>query len=371
MNAFVLVAALLALAVIVPLLVPLLRRREGQPTAALLSIALVVLIGGGAALLYPVWSNWKWSQPEPAADAPAAMIGRLARRLEKDPDNIDGWLLLGKSYGVVEQFPLAAKAYQRAVNLLQKNSDPGLRDKRVEALMGLGETLVNGGMSDMSGRAGRLFEQALEVNPNVVKALFYSAVAAAERNDLPLARTRFARLLEGSPPPEVRRYIEQQVQALDAQMALASKGPAAGAVGASSLAQGAAPPQSGVSQPAASAAGAAAAVSVPLRITVAKSVADKGSAGAPLFVLARVPGQRGPPLAAKRLDARFPQDVELLSTDAMLSGTGFTAGQEIEVEARIANGGSAISRSGDPFGSVRIKAGQPQRVAIEINQLKP
>jgi len=51
--------------------------------------------------------------------------------------------------------------------------------------------------------------------------------------------------------------------------------------------------------------------------------------------------------------------------------TGFTAGQEIEVEARIANGGSAISRSGDPFGSVRIKAGQPQRVAIEINQLKP
>jgi hypothetical protein len=110
---------------------------------------------------------------------------------------------------------------------------------------------------------------------------------------------------------------------------------------------------------------------VPLRITLAKSVADKGAPGAPLFVLARIPGQRGPPLAAKRLDARFPQDVDLLSSDAMLAGTGFTAGQEIEIEARIANGGSAISRSGDPFGSVRIKAGQPQRTAIEINQLKP
>jgi cytochrome c-type biogenesis protein CcmH/NrfG len=134
MNAFVLVAALLALAVIMPLLVPLLRRREEQPTAALLSVVLVVLIGGGAALLYPVWSNWQWSQPEMAADAPAAMIGRLARRLEKDPDNIDGWMLLGKSYAVVEQFPLSVRAYQRAVNLLEKNTDASLRDKRVEAL---------------------------------------------------------------------------------------------------------------------------------------------------------------------------------------------------------------------------------------------
>ena len=40
MNAFVLVASLLALAVIVPLLVPLLRRREGLPTSALLSVVL-------------------------------------------------------------------------------------------------------------------------------------------------------------------------------------------------------------------------------------------------------------------------------------------------------------------------------------------
>jgi hypothetical protein len=112
-------------------------------------------------------------------------------------------------------------------------------------------------------------------------------------------------------------------------------------------------------------------VVVPLRVTLAPAVAAMAAAGAPLFVLARVPGQRGPPLAAKRLEARFPQDVELLSTDAMLAGTGFTAGQEIEVEARVANGGGAIARSGDPFGVARIKAGSNARTAIEINQLKP
>jgi hypothetical protein len=224
----------------------------------------------------------------------------------------------------------------------------------VEALIGLGDTLINGRISDFSGRAGRLFEQALELNPNLVKALFYSAIAAAERSELPLARARFARLLEGNPPPGVRTVIEQQLKALDAQLTLTARGSEAGPVSGAPTAQANVP-----------------AVGVPVRITLAKTVADKGASGAPLFVLARVPGQRGPPLAAKRLEARFPQDVDLLSSDAMISGTGFVAGQELEIEARVANGGSAISRSGDPFGTVRVKAGQSQRVAIEINQLKP
>jgi hypothetical protein len=100
-------------------------------------------------------------------------------------------------------------------------------------------------------------------------------------------------------------------------------------------------------------------------------VAGKAAQGAPLFVLARIPGQRGPPLAVRRLNATFPQEVDLRSTDAMVAGTGFAAGQEIEIEARVANGGSAISASGDPFGIVRIKAGSGTRTAIEINQLKP
>jgi hypothetical protein len=54
-----------------------------------------------------------------------------------------------------------------------------------------------------------------------------------------------------------------------------------------------------------------------------------------------------------------------------MGGSGFAVGQELEIEARIANGGSAISRSGDPFGTVKLKVGAGGRVAVEINQLKP
>ncbi|MEO8308317.1 MAG: hypothetical protein ABI616_09795 [Pseudomonadota bacterium] len=352
MTNFVLIALALTLAVVALVAYPLVFRKDAAPAAGIAALAFAVICVGGAGLLYPVWSKWNWNSPAVAADSPAAMVGRLARKMEKEPENLEGWLMLGRSYAVIEQYPSSARAYQRA-NLLAKG-------KSADALTGLAEALVLSEQSDLGGRAGRLFEDALLLDPASTKALFYSAIAALERGENPLARERFVKLLSGNPPPEVRRIIEEQVRNMD------SAGVTAAAAGPKGAAPGNA--MAGAVAPAGT---AARAVSVPLHITLDGKVAGKAQSGAPLFVLARIAGQRGPPLAAKRLDARFPQDVELLSTDAMIAGTGFAAGQDIEIEARIANGGSAISRSGDPFGTVRLKAGVGARVTVEINQLKP
>jgi cytochrome c-type biogenesis protein CcmH len=356
MSAFVVIAALLTLAALAGLIYPLLRRSGAQPVAGKVAGIAAVLLVGGAAGMYPVWSNWNWSQPAVAVDSPAAMVGRLARRLETQPNDLDGWLRLGRSYAVIEQYPLAVRAYQRADRLAG--------GKNAEALMGLADAMINAGEGEISGRAGRLFEQALTLDPNSVKALFFSAIAAAERNELPLARSRYVRLLEGNPPPEVRRVLEEQVRALDGLTTLTAGAPAAPA--ASPVAQPATP----ATQPAPATVTAPAAA-VPLHIVMDPKVAARANAGAPLFVLARVPGQRGPPLAAKRLEARFPQELSLLSSDAMIAGMGFTAGQELEIVARVANGGSPIASSGDPVGSAIVKAGDPRRTTIEINRLTP
>jgi cytochrome c-type biogenesis protein CcmH len=274
------------------------------------------------------------------------MVGRLARRLEREPDDLQGWLRLGKSYTVIAETPgrenfydLAARAYQRADTLAKGQSH--------EALTGLAEALVLSGRSDLSGRAGRLFEQALELPGAPVKALFYSALAAQERNELPLAKERFQRMLLANPPQQVVDTINEQIRQIDVTMAMAAAAPAQGGTAAG-----------------------AELVSIPVRITLAASVAGKAVSGAPLYVVARVPGQRQP-VAVKKVEAKFPLELDLLSTDAMTGGHGFSAGQELEVEARIANDGGALSRSGDPFGSVRIKAGESRRAAIEINQLRP
>jgi cytochrome c-type biogenesis protein CcmH len=354
MTTFVLIAIALTLAVIALVVYPLVFHKGAAPAAGRSALVFALLCAGGAGLLYPVWSKWNWNAPATAPDSPAAMVGRLARKMEKEPGNLEGWLMLGRSYAVIEQYPASARAYQRA-NLLANG-------KNADALTGLAEALVLSEQSDLGGRAGRLFEDALALDPGSTKALFYSAIAALERGDNPLARERFVKLLSGNPPPEVRRIIEEQVRRMDgtAQVATAPGAPVANApANATANAAASAPPR------------AATVVAVPLRITLDGKVAGKAQPGAPLFVLARIPGQRGPPLAAKRLEARFPQELELLSSDAMIAGSGFTAGQEIEVEARIANGGSAISRSGDPFGVVTLKAGAGARATVEINQVKP
>ena len=347
MTPFVIIAAVLTLLSVAALAWPLVARSQlpaAWKMAAGTSLAILVAVP----LLYGTWSKWNWSVPEPAADSPAAMVGRLARRLEREPNDLQGWLMLGRSYAVIEQYPLAARAYSRADRLAGGSN--------VDALTGMAEALVLSNQGGLDGKPGRLFEQALQIDPASTKALFYSAIAAMERREFPLAKERFVRLLEGSPPPEVRRLIEEQILALDSPAAqLASATPAAG----------------GAAAPAAPAAADASVVEVPLRITLAAGVAGRADAGAPLFILARVPGQRGPPLAARRLTATFPQDVELRSTDAMIAGSGFTAGQELEIEARVANGGSAISRSGDPFGTALIRAGSKERITIDINQVKP
>src|SRR5690606_30642847 len=199
MSGFIVIAGLLTLATLTALLYPLLRKREGSPEAWRSAgiIGLLVLLGGAA--LYPLWSTYKWHEEEPALDSPQAMIGRLARRLEREPDDLDGWLMLGRSYSVIQQYDLAARAYQRADTLAG--------GRNADALAGLAEALLESGRSGLAGRAGRLFEQALEVDPNSVKALFYSAFAARERNELPLARERFGKLLAANPPEAVARII--------------------------------------------------------------------------------------------------------------------------------------------------------------------
>lgn len=348
MSGFVVIAGLLTLAALAALLFPLLRRREGSPEAWRSAGIAGLLILVGAAALYPLWSTYEWHQPQPAADTPEAMVGRLARRLEREPGDLDGWLMLGDSYSVLQQYELSARAYQRA-DTLAGGRNP-------EALIGLAEALLQSGRSDLAGRAGRLFEQALTLEGARISALAGAALAAEARNELPLAKQRFEALLNSNPPPPevMAESIRQRLRMLDAMMQMTANAPGSAGTAATGSE------------------GAAAAASVPLRITLAPSMAGKAQPGSRMFVSARIPGQPGPPVAASLpLEVKFPQDVDLRSTDTPMGGAGFTAGQELQVEARISIGGGAGSQSGDPFGVIRIRAGGTERAAIEINQLKP
>jgi cytochrome c-type biogenesis protein CcmH len=351
MITFVVLAAMLTLASVVLVATPLLRRSgassPGAPWTALAAAALLVV---GSALLYLSWSNWPWHAAAAAADSPQSMVARLARRLEHDSADLNGWLMLGRSYIVLQEYPLAARAFGRAVSLSG--------GKNVEALTGQAEALALGDESELDGRAGRLIEQALALEPNAGKALFLGAAIAARRGDLPLARERFAKLLSLNPPLEIRPIIEQQISAIDEKLA-------ATPAKAAAVQQGQpAGPGGGTGSP------RDATPVVRVNVTVAPSLG--GTAGAaPLFVFVRDPAQGGPPLAVKRLESHFPQSVALTPADSMVPGRAFSTGQNVQVVARIARSGSPVGVSGDPFGEVTYHVGHDGLVSLVIDRLTP
>jgi cytochrome c-type biogenesis protein CcmH len=335
MLAFVLIAGSLATAAAVLLLLPLMRQRaDSKPAASLAAIGVLFALLLGGAGLYAGFSNYSWVEMPDVASTPAAMTAKLAKRLTVEPNDLEGWLLLGRSYQQLEQFPLAVRAYQRADRLAN--------GQNAEAIVGTAEMLLAQDFEEIRGAAGHLFDRALQIEPNNPKALLYSGFAALSRGEQPVARERFERLLTLNPPPEIQDIIRKQLLALGGE--------------ASGPAQESAPGQG---------------EKVAVHVTLAPSLASRVPAGASLFVVARDPKAPGPPFAVKRLPATFPVDVELSSADAMLDSRRISEGQQLEVVARVALGGTPTATSGDPFGQVSYHVGQDKKLNIVIDRLAP
>jgi cytochrome c-type biogenesis protein CcmH len=340
MVTFLVLAAAFTAGAVLLVAVPLLRRGTAgtpEPWSALAATGVLVI---GSAFLYLLWSNWPWHAPLPG-DSPQTMVAHLARRLEEDPNNVPGWLMLGRSYVVLQEYPLALRAFERADRLSGGKSS--------EALVGQAEALVLADESEFDGRAGRLIDRALALQPDSGQALFFGAALAARRGDLKLARARYARILDMNPPPGIRPLLESQLAAIDERLAAtAATGAGAG-------------PDPGAAN--------ATAPAVRVNITLGPGLPTVGTA--PLFVFVRHAGEGGPPLAAKRLESRFPQTVTLTPADAMIPGRSFAPGQDVEVVARIARSGSPVGASGDPFGQVNYHVGRDGVATLVIDRLTP
>lgn len=79
--------------------------------------------------------------PHATDDAAAvlAMVTRLAQRLQAQPDDVEGWAMLGRSYAVLGRHQAAAVAYRKALGQVEAGS-PLAHRLRAE-LAGLGASL--------------------------------------------------------------------------------------------------------------------------------------------------------------------------------------------------------------------------------------
>ncbi len=343
MTAFLIIAAVMTAIAAAAVALPLLRDRHSRGIAALATVVLVVGAGG----LYKLWSTWDWSPAPDAGAAPlspqvAAMIAQLEQHLKDHPDDLSGWVMLGRSYVATGRLNDAMLAYDRALKLSG--------GKSLEATIGYGEALAvqNGGR--ITPQAAQLFEQAVTMAPANPKALLYGGFAAAVRGDNALARTRWEALIALNPPAPVVQMLNTRI----AELGPAPVNADAGAGGGTSTGAG-----GGMSAGAGAAVAApTAAATVTVHIGISPALRARLRDGAPLFVFAKLPGAGGPPLAVKRLTtAAIGTRVELSSADSMVPGMTLTAGEHVLLTARVSFSGQPIAAAGDLYGEVPYQVG--------------
>lgn len=347
MIVFASICFLMLLTAIAFLARPLLKRSGDESSSrrmsvfVLTSLSLMVLTSA----IYIGNSNWSWqsdatSQTQPAPKGDAAAIAALLSKTKAEPANVETWLELGRAYVGAESYALAGDAYQHAYDLS--------KGQNVDAVTGLAEALVLTDQTSMNGRAALLIEEALKLQPNQPKALWYGGLIALQSENLPVARDRFKALLALNPPEQVRTLLERQIQDIGEQL------------GEASSQKTAAP---------------ASMRKVTVKVSLSPTLQQQLKQPVSLFVLARNPKQPGAPLAVERhVSSELPLQVELTTDDAMLPTRTLADAQAVEVVARLSASGMPTEQSGDYFGSATysfVKDGEQGSVTIEINQRVP
>jgi len=351
-TAFIIVCVAMLLAALLWMVLPLLRtpktpegdlssyRKERRISGAVVMLLVPVL----ATVMYAGLSNWDWTarqnQQADAANMEDA-IKRLEAKLADNPKNMEGWLMLGRSYTAIGRYPRAADAFQQAYDLTQ--------GQNIEAIVGLGEALVLTDESSLTGRAGKLFETALVMSPNHPKALWYGSISALRSGDLRQGRSRLQQLLQAPDlPQELRGVLERQIQDLNQQL---GEGGQAAPPTAPALAQNggesAAPAATGGTR------------SIKVSVSIAPQLQKLLSGTVPLFILARDPAAGGPPLAVQRHSSNdLPLAVELSERDAMIPARSIATVSKVLVVARLSKSGGPQQQSGDLYGEAEYEFGK-------------
>jgi cytochrome c-type biogenesis protein CcmH len=342
MNTFLVIAAIMAASAASAVALPLIRDRQSRIIGALL----VLLVVGASAGLYSAWSNWDWHAPAAAQNSAgpdvAAMVAKLERHLIDQPGDLNGWLMLGRSYVALNRLDDAVVAYDHAHQLDGKSA---------EAAMGLGEAMSLQAGGQITAPAAQLFEDAMVLAPNNPKALLYGGFAAAMRGDRALARSRWQALKDLHPPPQIEALLDARIAELGPVEAAAA-GTNASPAGTSPLA------------------GGSAGAEVTVTISIAPALKSRLVSEAPLFVFAREPGSHGPPLAAKRLTSTaIGTQVHLSPADSMLPGHVLVNGQRVSVTARVSFGGQPVPAAGDLYGELSYDVGHDGVRSLVIDRV--
>lgn len=121
-----------------------------------------------------------------------AMVAKLADDMKQHPDDVDGWLRLGRSYAVLGQAQDAAAAFAQAEKL--KPNDPNVLMAEAQALMA-GHSLAE----PISDQVVALLNRIQTIAPDEPAVMWYLGLHAAQNGDFATARSDWQKVMAKMP----------------------------------------------------------------------------------------------------------------------------------------------------------------------------
>lgn len=186
------------LALVLPLAAVIFYLRVGHPSAVSASPA----PAGRASAIAPSSES-----PGEAGFSPErieANVAALAKKLEQNPGDVAGWIMLGRSYTSLEKYADASAAYKKATAL--KSDDADLWADYAFVL-----AMANN--KKLAGEPTEIINKALKIDPENPKALELAGSAAFEANNYQAAINYWEKLLKKtSEDPEIRQALTERIQ---------------------------------------------------------------------------------------------------------------------------------------------------------------
>ncbi|MBD9362674.1 c-type cytochrome biogenesis protein CcmI [Methylomonas fluvii] len=267
------------------------------------------------------------------ADNVANMVNQLLDRLKKQPDDLEGWMMLGRSYVYMQQYQNAADVFAELNK--RKPNDPAVMLHYADAL-----AMARNGQ--MAGEPAELVFQALKLLPEDHTALWLAGMAKAEAGDFAQA-IGYWRKLSGLLPAD--NESQQQLQKM-IQMAEAEQQKPQGA--ASSVGS----------------------VDIQVKVVLDDAVKTKAEPQHTVFIYAQaVNGPKMPLAIVRKQVSDLPASVVLNDSVAMQPQTHLADFKQLRIVARISKTGNAMPQTGDLIGTAQLDSlsGNPS-VGITINQ---
>ncbi len=271
-------------------------------------------------------------------------VTSLQKRLEANPDDVEGWKMLGRTQMAMQNFADATETYEHIMAMEE--------GKDAQTLVDLAVALLNRDGTQIEGRPASLLDSALVLDPNNPAALFYTGLAAANRGDTDAATERWEILLGLNPPENIRGILEQRLAEWRGE-AVPAAHPA-------------------IEQPTGGDQAIADDAVVSVRVSLSPEAMAAMTSDANVFVIARDPAAPTPPIAVSRHRvSELPAVISLADSQSMVEDRNLSGFREIELLARISMSGGPAAASGDWYGSMIVRPSEGSSVSLAIDQQVP